>query len=80
MPIYEFRCAVCGQLFEKLCPMGETGENIACPNCGKPGPRRVMSSFCAHGKKSDNGGSDLGGGGGGGCAGCSSTSCATCGH
>lgn len=83
MPIYEFKCAACARRFEKLCALGETGEHVTCPNCGKPGPTRVMSSFAARGgTKGGSDGPDFGGGNGsgGGCAGCSSGSCATCGH
>jgi len=84
MPIYEFKCPACAKRFEQLCPVGETGESLTCPNCGAPAPQRVMSSFAARGgAKSSAGDLDFGGGNGGGggsCAGCSSGSCATCGH
>ncbi|NPV72734.1 MAG: zinc ribbon domain-containing protein [Pelotomaculum sp.] len=71
MPVYEFRCAGCGRRFEKLCPMGESGENLKCPECGAPSPRRVMSSFSAAGAG--------GGKGGGSCSACSSRNCGSCG-
>ena len=74
MPIYEFRCHKCGHRFEKLCPMGETGQKLQCPDCSAPGPKRVMSGFCAAGSDGD------GGGGGSGCGTCSATSCGNCGH
>ncbi|NLI12878.1 FmdB family zinc ribbon protein [Pelotomaculum propionicicum] len=70
MPIYEFRCAACGRHFEKLCPIGESGEKLSCPNCGARAPHRVMSSFYAAGA----------GGGKSSCSGCSTHNCATCGH
>lgn len=72
MPIYEFRCYKCGHRFEKLCPMGETGEKLQCPTCETPAPKRVMSGFCASG--SDSGGS------GSNCGSCSSSNCSSCGH
>lgn len=80
MPIYEFRCPGCDRRFEKLCSMGETGDHVTCPECGRQGAQRVMSGFFSKGGKGDNGGFGVTAGGGGGCAGCSSSSCATCGH
>jgi len=76
VPIYEFRCTSCGRRFEKLCPLGENGENLTCPTCHAPAPKRVMSGFTAAGGR----GGENNGGGSGGCAGCSSGSCASCGH
>jgi putative FmdB family regulatory protein len=73
MPIYEFRCASCGHRFEKLCSLGESGEDLKCPACGAQGPRRVMSSFSAAGTE---GGKDTGSG----CSTCSSGNCSSCGH
>lgn len=79
MPIYEFKCQSCGRRFEKLCSIGESGEGLACPQCGTIGPRRVMSGFAAKSSGRD----DFGGpasSGGSGCSGCSSSNCSTCGH
>ncbi len=79
MPIYEFKCQSCGRRFERLCSLGETGESLACPQCGTNGPRRVMSGFAARSSaKGDFGGTASSGGSG--CSGCTSTSCASCGH
>lgn len=78
MPIYEFRCGSCGHRFEKLCSMGETGQNISCPKCNTAKPERVMSGFAA--RSTDSGGDVSPIGGGGGCSGCSSTNCGSCGH
>jgi len=78
MPIYEFKCKSCQGRFEKLCSLGESGEKLTCPKCGKAGPQRVMSGFAAR----SSGGGDLGAGssGGSGCGGCTSTNCGSCGH
>ncbi|MDA8337120.1 MAG: zinc ribbon domain-containing protein [Peptococcaceae bacterium] len=75
MPIYEFRCEKCGRRFERLCSLGESGENLRCPECGSPAPRRVMSGFAAGGSGS---GSNASGASAGGCSGCAGGSCATC--
>lgn len=73
MPIYEFRCIGCGRRFDKLCSMGESGENLNCPECGTKGSKRVMSSFSATGT---GGGKEAGSG----CGSCSSNNCSSCGH
>jgi putative FmdB family regulatory protein len=73
VPIYEFRCDGCGKRFEKLCPVGETGADLKCPECGKQAPARVMSAFKACGTGS-------GKGAGSGCGSCSSNNCGSCGH
>jgi putative FmdB family regulatory protein len=73
MPIYEFKCSSCGSRIEKLCPIGESGENLKCPQCGKQGPTRVMSSFSAAGAGGGKGSSSN-------CGSCSSGNCSTCGH
>lgn len=76
MPIYEFKCQSCGRRFEKLCSLGESGENLNCPQCGTARPQRVMSGFAAR----SSGKGDSGGSGGSGCGGCTSTNCGSCGH
>ena len=44
MPIYEYRCAECGRLFEKLVFAGEKEEEIQCPSCGAAEAQRQMSA------------------------------------
>ncbi|MBU4534007.1 MAG: zinc ribbon domain-containing protein [Eubacteriales bacterium] len=78
MPIYEFRCDKCGHRFEKLCPMGETGENVKCPECDQVYPRKLVSGFAAPGAPRADGGDGADGGGGASCSGCSASSCAGC--
>jgi putative FmdB family regulatory protein len=43
MPIYEFRCVGCRELFEILLRPGETMEGVCCPHCGTEGGERVLS-------------------------------------
>ncbi|MBE0465661.1 MAG: zinc ribbon domain-containing protein [Candidatus Desulforudis sp.] len=69
MPIYEFRCVQCQKKFERLCPMGEDGLNLACPSCGAPAPKRLVSAFSAPGTE---------GGKGSECGSCTASSCAGC--
>ncbi|WP_084170881.1 FmdB family zinc ribbon protein [Desulfofalx alkaliphila] len=72
MPIYEFRCQSCQHKFERLCQLGETGENLTCPKCQANKPKRVMSSF-----RSDSADS-LRGSRGDSCTSCTSSNCAAC--
>ncbi|MDD3310735.1 zinc ribbon domain-containing protein [Pseudodesulfovibrio sp.] len=44
MPIYEYQCEKCGSQFEELVFSHE--ETPACPHCGAPGARKLMSA-CA---------------------------------
>ncbi|MBN1503517.1 MAG: zinc ribbon domain-containing protein [Candidatus Eisenbacteria bacterium] len=44
MPIYEFKCSVCGKEFEKLCPVGKD-RGVRCPECGASKTERLFSVF-----------------------------------
>lgn len=46
MPIYEFRCDGCGQVFEHLALTQNEQKQACCPDCGGKALSRVMSS-CA---------------------------------
>jgi len=46
MPIYEFRCDACQQVFEHLTLSRQEAAEIRCPSCGAEELSRVMSS-CA---------------------------------
>ncbi|HEY3355112.1 MAG TPA: zinc ribbon domain-containing protein [Polyangia bacterium] len=59
MPIYEFRCADCGHVFEELVLRKSDEAGLACPRCASHAVERELSA-CAIG-----GG---GGSGGGSCA------------
>ncbi len=71
MPIYEYVCSDCGNMFEYLV-LG-SNDNVCCPKCGKENLERKMSAFAyKSGTKfvsSSNKAS---------CAGCTATSCSTC--
>ena len=45
MPIYEYRCRKCGEVFEKIQKMDEGGESLKCPYCGEWGPEKLLSCF-----------------------------------
>jgi putative FmdB family regulatory protein len=43
MPIFEFRCLECGDLFEKLFLSNDERVDIGCPECGSDSFERVVS-------------------------------------
>lgn len=43
MPIYEFRCLQCGNLFEKLFTSMDQEFDVACPQCRSKTFERVIS-------------------------------------
>jgi putative FmdB family regulatory protein len=43
MPIFEFRCLECGDLFEKLFLNNDERVDIGCPECGSGSCERVVS-------------------------------------
>ena len=43
MPIFEFRCLKCGEVFEKLFMSGDEKAEIACPGCQSESFERVVS-------------------------------------
>lgn len=44
MPIYEFRCLKCNQLFEFLAVRRDETLEMKCPHCGEAEFERVMST------------------------------------
>ena len=45
MPLYEFECQRCRQVFEELVRAGSAGEALRCPSCGEQDVRKKMSTF-----------------------------------
>lgn len=73
MPIYEYKCARCAQVFEKLSSREERDTVPPCTACGCAKTKRLMSTFAGHSSSGSIGGS-------GGCGGCRKSSCAGCRH
>lgn len=68
MPVYEYRCAECASIFEKLVALSTEGDHVTlCPDCGGRADKQ-FSTFAAVGVKSASGGGCCGGGGGCACA------------
>jgi len=45
MPIYEFKCKKCGNIFEQLVFSSNRKDKVICPSCGKEDILRIFSSF-----------------------------------
>ena len=58
VPIYEYRCEECGKKSSLL--VGFSSPDPACPHCGKPALRRLVSMFAT--VSSGDGDGDFGGG------------------
>ena len=43
MPIFEFRCAACSHIFEKICVNSTDQVDLVCPECGATTLERVVS-------------------------------------
>lgn len=67
MPLYEFKCRTCGNVFEERRPMAEAGDPATCPD-GHDNAVRLLSVFASVGGASataapaPTGGSCCGGG------------------
>jgi putative FmdB family regulatory protein len=61
VPIYEYRCELCGKKSSTLLPSFSSPDPV-CPHCGKPGLRRLVSTFATV-SSGDDGGDDFDGGG-----------------
>lgn len=50
MPVYEYRCDVCGHRFSRLfrSVSAANGEAVDCPSCGKGPAPRAISQFAMH--------------------------------
>jgi putative FmdB family regulatory protein len=69
MPIYEYRCSTCDQLFELRRPAAEASAGATCPD-GHEGARRMLSRFATvFGSSGQGDDSRAAGGCGAGCAG-----------
>ncbi|MCX7635050.1 MAG: zinc ribbon domain-containing protein [Syntrophales bacterium] len=45
MPLYDFQCPQCEHTFEAFVKINDTTAALACPACGAPGPRKLVSAF-----------------------------------
>lgn len=47
MPLFEYRCQDCGQIFEVFTQRQDRSAVPICPECGKPNVERMVSLFSA---------------------------------
>jgi len=59
MPIYEYKCSDCGEIFEKLVIGLRAAESVRCGSCGSRNIYRLMSRFSA-GSASGGGSREVG--------------------
>jgi len=45
MPLYEYRCKDCGEVFDKLRPVSKADDEILCPRCQSKKTERQLSTF-----------------------------------
>ena len=58
MPLYEYRCADCGNEFEMMMRFSEADRRPACPACESPKTQKKLSAVASFGSAaSDSGGS-----------------------
>ena len=53
MPIYEYQCMACERQFQSLVMKNEDEEGLACPECGSPELKKLISSVAYHVSESD---------------------------
>jgi putative FmdB family regulatory protein len=62
VPLYEYRCAGCGRLFERL--VRSWNEAVDCPSCASAEVEKQVSTFAFAGTdRGPDGGMGMGGGG-----------------
>jgi len=74
MPLREFRCRKCGEVFEFLVLKASDKEELSCPSCKGKDLETMFSVFGVAGAVQKPTSSS-----GGGCSTCSSGNCSTCG-
>jgi putative FmdB family regulatory protein len=57
MPIYEYRCRDCGQLFQKLQSMTTGSDGVSCPKCNSIRVERQLSAFASGSSRGSSGSS-----------------------
>jgi putative FmdB family regulatory protein len=65
MPIYEYKCPACGDVFEQMRPMSQATNPAPCPSCKTESPRTVsrLARAGAGSSGGEGGADDLGFGG-----------------
>lgn len=45
MPIYEYSCEKCNEMFEKFVKVSDGDDKVQCPKCGNSKVKRLFSLF-----------------------------------
>ncbi len=45
MPLYEYKCGKCGEVFEQLVSPGKKDAKVQCPKCNSKTTKRQFSCF-----------------------------------
>lgn len=45
MPLYEYRCETCGNVYEQIRRMSDADRNLECPDCKSAKVKRLLSVF-----------------------------------
>lgn len=75
MPLYEYKCLGCGQIFEKLIRSLSSTVKIECDRCHSEEVEKLISSFATSGTAKDGETSTAGVS----CNSCSHRNCSSCG-
>ncbi len=51
MPMFDFKCPVCGSAFEEFLRPSDPINDVECPECGSARVERQLSAFAVHGGK-----------------------------
>jgi putative FmdB family regulatory protein len=54
MPIYEFKCKKCGNVFEHLCFRSDDKDHVSCTSCGHKETETLLSTFSSKGSGSSD--------------------------
>ena len=60
MPIFEYQCRECQEIFESLQLSRNREEDTECPRCGSERTERIVSTFATGGSDGLNAGSNCG--------------------
>jgi putative FmdB family regulatory protein len=47
MPLYEYQCLDCGEHFEKMVRISESGTSQTCPQCGSDQTHKQITTFAS---------------------------------
>ena len=53
MPLYEYRCPDCEEIFDLFRPLDDRDKPLTCPQCGRESARRELSRVSASVKGSN---------------------------